>query len=105
MNNKKIKFILEIDEQYIDDHTNVEKVIEGKKDPQVLLNALLDGIAFKSLKGIIERDNKTEFVINELCLNDDKERSLFKSSITYCAALLLPKENQRENLVINSEAN
>lgn len=94
-----IKFIVEIDEQYIRDHANFEKVtelIENEVSKSDFMRGLADVFGFKSLEEKID-DGATEFTINRDNVNP-KANGIFEHIVGNLAVLagVMEKDDKDE---------
>lgn len=84
-----IKFIIEIDEQYVRDHANPEKMAElvrnGSKED--FMSGLADMIGFNSIKNAIDAGT-TEFTINRETIMPEAHE-IFEQTLARLAALAI----------------
>lgn len=79
-----VKIIIELDENYIEQKTNVKNLVETTEEGNVL-SVLADIMSFMSLKKQIE-EGQTEFFLSRESLKD-KEKKLFDRTISYMVGL------------------
>lgn len=87
-----IKFIIEVSEEYINEHSDFNKMLKDAKNQegQDAVASLAKTVAFSVLSNRIKEEGKKEFLISE---NDTKENELssvgFDRMMEYIAAVIM----------------
>lgn len=84
-----IKFILEVDEQFIRENSDFSNLLDRAKDNSIHRDALDEiflALTIAALEGRIDKGEK-EFVVRQEDLVEERDKSLFEKSLVIAATL------------------
>ena len=98
------KFIIEVSDEYIRDHANVEKISErmkGEKDEFMM--AMMDMVVFSAIEKKLD-EGVNEFTVTADDMEEGTEKKLFDSAVSRAgAAILVTLKNEAEKQSEKSE--